>query len=767
MPVRLANEGDRPTAGEILVLPTDHLFEIQNGKLVAKAADPEAGPQLIFDTLLRSMAKNYSEYSMAVILSGSGTDGAIGARALNDAGGMVLAQSPETAQFPGMPQSVILAKAADMVADPETLAREVVRLARRPETQTPPPLVSRDEKAQLRMRTLENLLKRHAGFNIADYKQESVHRRLERRMGLCHLPVFDEYLAYLQNNPAECENLAKDMLISVTSFFRDPEAFARLRETILPGLVKECQSRQLRVWVPACASGEEAYTIAILIAEAIAEHGDAGMTYKIFATDLDREALQIAGQGVYPSSVAADIPPHLLDKYFTLEGDTYQIRRSIRENMIFAKHNILKDPPFNRLDLVSCRNLLIYLQPFSQQRVLSILNFALRMGGALMLGLSESTGEITENFGPVDPKNHIYFKKTPAASILPEALPLAASGGLTTNYFIQAPIPSLVDAHPTRLLEAFTNKILGRMHQTCFVLNSRLEILYSFGQTRRHIGFKQGRASINLSELLPKSVSAALTTVAARVLSEEKPCHFGPIHEHTEQTSSVFMLSVESFRPSQDDRVYLLVYLEDTDKKNSNEEDEVGLHESMQRISVLEEELRDSRSRLKAAVEELEASNEELQTSNEELHASNEELQSSNEELESVNEELQTLNNEHQAKIQELSKANEELDNFISSADIAKIFLDSDLRIQRFTPCAGRRTGLLPHDQGRAITELSHPLLLQATEAARQILQGEEVFETSFPWEDGETMHLRARPYIRKDSARAGAIVTFFSIRNA
>ncbi len=767
LPIRLAKEGDRPTAGEILVLPTDHLFEIQNGQLVAKTADPEAGPQLIFDTLLRSMARNYSEYSMAVILSGSGTDGAIGARALNDAGGMILAQSPETAQFPTMPESVILAKAADMVADPETLAREVVRLARRPATQTPPPLVSRDEKAQLRMRTLESLLKRHASFNIADYKQESVHRRLERRMGLCHLPIFDEYLAYLQNNPAECENLAKDMLISVTSFFRDPEAFARLRETVLPGLVKESHNRQLRVWVPACATGEEAYTIAILIAEAIAEHGNAGMTFKIFATDLDRDALQVAGQGIYPSSVAADIPPHLLEKYFTPEGDTFKIRRSIRENMIFAKHNILKDPPFNRLDLISCRNLLIYLQSFSQQRVLSILNFALRMGGALMLGMSESIGEVAENFGPVDAKNHIYFKKTPASTILPEVIPLATSGGLATNYFIPSPLPSVMDTQSTRLLEAFTDKILGRMNQACFVLNNRLEILYSFGQTRRYIGFKQGRASINLSELLPKSVSAALTTVAARVLAEEKPCHFGPIHEDTEQTSSVFMLSVESFRPSQDDRIYLLVYLEVTDKKNSNEEDEVGLRESMQRISVLEEELRDNRSRLKAAVEELEASNEELQTSNEELHASNEELQSANEELESVNEELQNLNNEHQTKIQELSKANEELDNFISSADIANIFLDSDLRIQQFTPSAARRTGLLPHDHGRAIIELSHPLLLKATEAARQILHGQDVVETSFPWESGETIHLRARPYIRKDSARAGAIVTFFSIQNA
>ncbi len=766
LPIRLAQGGDRPAPGQILVLPPGHLIEIEGGRLVFKGELGHTAPSIFIDTLLKSLARENPEHSIAVILSGSGSDGTIGSRALNEAGGLVLVQSPETAQFPGMPQSVILTGAADLVADPETLAREVLRHVNRPQPETPPSPVSRDEAARQSMRNLESLLKRHAGFNIGDYKQESVNRRIERRMGLCHLPVFEDFVAHLQKNPAECENLAKDMLISVTSFFRDPEAFSRLRETVLPGLVKDLHGRALRVWVPACATGEEAYTLAMLVDEAIAEHGEEGATYKIFATDLDRHALEVAGQGVYSASAVADIPPHLLAKYFTPEGENFQIRRSVRERMIFARHNLLKDPPFNRLDLISCRNLLIYLQPHAQQRVLSILHFALRMGGVLMLGLSESVGEIGENFGPVDPKNHIHFKKTPSPSILPEAIPLVSSGGsLLMNYPPLATGPVFPDNTSARLLEAFTDRILSRIDQTCFVLNSRLEILYSFGHTRRHIGLKQGRASMNLAELLPKGISAALGTLAARVLVEEKPCRFGPIPADSDNSPANITLSVESIRPAKDDRIFLLVFLEDMEKHSPDETDSIGLRESMQRVGELEEELRDSRTRLKAAVEELEASNEELQTSNEELQASNEELQSANEELESVNEELQTLNNEHQTKILELSKANEDLDNFISSADIATIFLDSDLRIRRFTPSAARRTGLLAHDIGRAIMELSHPLLVKGAEAARHILAGSDQIEASFPGDNGETIHLRATPYVRKDGARAGATVTFIPIR--
>ncbi|MFZ9963747.1 MAG: CheR family methyltransferase [Terrimicrobiaceae bacterium] len=767
-PVTLAQEGEWPMAGNIYVIPPGEIFELKNRRLAARHAEKNETTISAFDTFLQSMSQDYSDFHIAVVLSGSGSDGAVGARALNRAGGQILVQDPNSAEFPGMPQSVILAHAADMVADPSTLAREVVRLVNRPYPERPPSPVSRDENARMGMRLLESLLKRHAGFNIGDYKQESVNRRIERRMGLCHMPIFEEYLEYLQKNPAECENLAKDMLISVTSFFRDTEAFLRLRETVLPGLVKELQGRTLRIWVPACATGEEAYTIAMLIDEAISELGKEGLDYKIFATDLDRRALETASQGIYPASIAADIPPQLLEKYFTAQGETYQIKREVRERMVFARQDILKDPPFNRIDLVSCRNLLIYLQPYPQQRVLSILHFALRMGGVLMLGLSESIGEMFENFGPVDSKNHIFFKKNPSSSTLPESIPFTSLGAGTPSYYQPATvIPAFSENTSIRLLECFTDRILSRTDQTCFVLNNRLEILYSFGQTRRHIGLRQGRASMNLAELLPKNIAAALTTVAARVLAEEKPCRLGPIPSDTEEDFSNFAISVESFRPTKDDRVFLIVFLEDLEDHAPEEADSIGLRESMQRIGELEEELGDSRNRLKATVEELEASNEELQTSNEELQAANEELQSANEELESVNEELQTLNNEHQKKIDELSQANESLDNFISSADIATIFLDSNLRIQRFTPSAARRTGLLPHDQGRAITELSHPLLIQGAEAALKIIAGSQQIEFSFPGENGETIHLRATPYIRKGTTPAGATVTFIPIRNA
>lgn len=766
-PVRLAVDGDRPSPSQILVLPPGKLFELEMNRLVCKGEHNHGAPPAFLDTLLKSLAREDAAKSIAVILSGSGSDGANGARALNEAGGVVLVQSPETAQFSGMPQSAILTRAADVVSNPATLAREAVRLAGRPHSEIPyRHLAAHDQKSHITMHSLESLLKRHAGFNIGDYKSESVNRRIERRMGMCHLPTFEDYVAHLQRNPAECESLAKDMLISVTSFFRDPEAFSRLRETVLPGMVKDLQGRPLRVWVPACATGEEAYTIAMLVDEAITEHGEEGLTYKIFATDLDRHALEIAGQGIYPASVVADIPPHLLEKYFIADGENFQIRRSVRERMIFAKHNILKDPPFNRLDLISCRNLLIYLQPFAQQRVLSILHFALRMGGVLLLGLSESMGEMSENFGVVDPKQHLYIKKTNSPSIPPEAIPIASiASGIISNYPQMITGSTFPDTSSSRLLEAFTDRILSRIDQTCFVVNSRLEILYSFGHIRRHIGLKQGRASMNLAELLPTSISAALSTVAARVLAGEKPCRFGPIPSETAETPANLSLSVESIRPAKDDRIYLLVFLEDMEKLGPDQTDSIGLRESMQRIGELEEELRDSRSRLKAAVEQLEASNEELQTSNEELQASNEELQSANEELESVNEELQTLNNEHQSKIQELSKANEDLDNFISSADIATVFLDSDLRIRRFTPSAARRTGLLSHDNGRAITELSHPLLVKGAEAARQIIAGAGPIESTFPGENGETIHLRATPYVRKDAAHAGATVTFIPIR--
>ncbi len=763
--VEEARDGAPVETGRVWILPRDRSLEWREGGLRSRAPSGNGGTADPLDALLRSLARAIPGRSIAVILSGSGSDGALGARELKEAGGLVLVQSPDGAPLPGLPQMTILTGAADLVATPRELAASLADLASLPGDGIPPLSGAPADSRSVLMRRLENLLKRHAGFNLGDYKQESVGRRIERRMGLCRIPDFEDYVALLQKNPAECETLAKDMLISVTGFFRDPEVFSRLRETVLPGLVKESRGRPLRIWVPGCATGEEAYTIAMLLDDALAVCGETGQPYKIFATDLDRHALEIAGQGLYPESALAGVPEDFRARYFTPDRGGHLIARQLREHMVFAKHNILKDPPFNRLDLISCRNLLIYLQPHAQQRVLSIVHFSLRQGGILVLGLSETVGDMAEDFGAVDHRQHIFHKKAHTHTMLPETIPIAAGRG---GHGVHSPAPSSAlsyhDNSSTRLVEAFTDRILGRYDRVCFVLNHRLEILYSFGDTRRHIGLRSGRASMNLVDFLPKNLSAALYTVAARVLAGEKPCRFGPIPVDDSADAPAVTLLVESIRPAKEDRVYLLVFLEGSGQPEDIEENSIGLRESMQRIAELEQELRDNRSRLKAAVEELEASNEELQTSNEELQASNEELQSTNEELESVNEELQTLNNDHQVKINELAKANEDMDNFISSADIATLFLDSDLRIRRFTPSAGRQTGLLPHDIGREIDALSHPLLVKAAEAARRILAGADFFEFNIPGDHGKTVHLRATPYVRKDGARAGSTISLIPI---
>ena len=760
--VEEARDGASIETGRVWILPREQFFEWRENGLRVGTPSGRSGPT---DALLRSLAQGIPERSIAVILSGIGSDGALGARELKEAGGLLLVQSPDSARILGMPQNAILAVVADLVASPSEIATNLADLAKPRRTVIPEPNQSPEDLHTVLMRRLENLLKRHANFNLGDYKQESVGRRIERRMGLCRISDFNDYVALLQKNPAECENLAKDMLISVTGFFRDPDVFARLRETVLPGLVKESRGRPLRIWVPGCATGEEAYTIAMLLDDALASCGETGQPYKIFATDLDRRALEIAGQGLYPESALEDVPEEFRSRYFTPDHGGQLIARQLREHMVFAKHNILKDPPFNRLDLISCRNLLIYLQPHAQQRVLSIVHFALRQGGILVLGLSETVGDMAEDFGAVDLRQHIYHKKAHTHTMLPETIPIASARG---SQGVHSPAPSVASSFhenaSTRLVEAFTDRILGRYDRVCFVLNNRLEILYSFGDTRRHIGLRSGRASMNLVDFLPKNLSAALYTVAARVLAGEKPCRFGPIPVDDTENALAVTLLVESIRPAKDDRVYLLVFFEGNEQPEDFEENSIGLRESMQRIAELEEELRDSRTRLKTAVEELEASNEELQTSNEELQASNEELQSTNEELESVNEELQTLNNDHQFKINELAKSNEDMDNFISSADIATLFLDSDLRIRRYTPSAGRQTGLLPHDIGREIDALSHPLLVKAAEAARRILAGSDFVEFNIPGGHGKTVHLRATPYVRKDSARAGATISLIPI---
>ena len=760
LPVALATPGTPVEPARIHVLPPGHLFGIEGGHLVEKGLLPAQAAPLLIDTLLESLAAAFGSESLAIILSGTGCDGAHGARLVKQAGGIVCVQEPASAAFGGMASSVLLTGTADYVLPPAKLAREVVRLVRHEIASAPVMLTETGEEEQSAMRRLTSLLRRHTGFDLGAYKSETVNRRIERRMGICHISDFEEYLALLKKDPAECENLAKDMLISVTRFFRDPEVFENLRKNVLPRLVRLAGGRSLRFWVPGCATGEEVYSIGILLEEVLRECGEINLPCRFFATDLDRRATEIAGQGIYPESIAADIPPDLLEKYFTRHGDHYQICRTVRERIVFAKHNLLKDPPFTRIDFVSCRNVLIYLQPAAQQRVLSILHYALRPEGVLALGLSESLGDLQNDFETLDAPNHLFQKKNTIPNALPEALQLGVLRSIVDHPVILPALPSHSLSNENRLTESFTNRILARLGRTCFVLNDQLDIIYSFGTPSKYASLSEGRTSLKLTSLLPRDFAASIAAAASKVLNDGRPFKFGPV-ETGQGTVNVL---VESFRSSGEARVFLLVFFEDMEKNLPIEHPPFDLKESMLRIADLEEELRASKIRLKAAIEELEASNEELQTSNEELQASNEELQSANEELETVNEELQTLNNEHQTKIADITQANEDLDNFIASTDIATIFLDNGLRIRRFTPKAATKTGILPHDIGREITALAHPLLAHAAEAARRILAGEKLVEAFLPAPDGEKILLRATPFVHKDGTRSGTTVSLIKI---
>jgi len=763
LPVVVAKNGTPLELKHIYVLPASGTFLLKNRHLVESSENHPHAKGMKFDALLESLAEQSGENAVAIILSGSGSDGARGARAVKQEAGLVMVQSIDCALFPSMPESVILSGAADFVLPPEDLAKELGRLYAH-KLKAPPLLIeTEDEDALELMRKLTILLKRNTGLDLEAYKQTSVVRRIERRMGICEVSDFQEYVALLRKNPSECENLAKDMLISVTRFFRDQDAFVKLRVSVLPQMVKAAAGRPLRCWVPGCATGEEVYSLAILIEEALQAAGLPADTFKIFATDLDRKALDIACQGEYPSTIAKDVPPDLLQKCFTKHGDKYRIARRIRERIVFAKHNLLKDPPFTRIDIISCRNLLIYLQPQAQQSVLTVLHFGLRSGGLLVLGLSETLSDMQAHFTLIDSKSHLFLKKGEAPLFLSTTMQYAPQDRLPAP---QASVQSAV--HPDRaaqnLSEVFTNRILSRLNRTCFVLNSKLDVLYSFGNPEKYTSMPEGRPSLSLLDLVSKKLAVPLASALQKVLQDGRPMQYAPILiSEGEKPQSVGIL-VESFKMWKSDEPFLIVFLDDNENAASIETSSFDLKSSIQRIADLEEELRLNKLRLKEVGEELEASNEELQTSNEELQASNEELQSINEEVESMNEELQTVNQECQVKISELSKANEDMDNFIASGDIATVFLDLKLCIRRFTPTAAKKMNLLAHDVGRNITELAHPLLLLGAKAAQRIIGGAEIDESITEFGDGQTLLIRATPFTQKDGTHSGATVSFIQL---
>ncbi len=764
MPVAHATDGVTAEADHVYLIPPGKCLKIFHGKLLVSEPVPARGSNLVVDHFFCSLAEDQGERAIAIALSGTGTDGTRGIRAVKEAGGMVMVQSEESAKFPGMPASAIETGLADFILPATELPKALLNFIQHP-------LVSKAKGAPLlapeaTMHKITALLRTQSGIDFSNYKQSTVTRRLERRMGIAQVTRFEDYLEYLQRSEQEVAALVRDLLISVTRFFRDAEVFEALREQVLPELCEPARAGQpIRVWVPGCATGEEAYSIAMEINRQLALTGES-REVKIFATDVDRQALAFAAAGRYPKSIAADVPPQLLSRHFVEQEGAWRVGSRLREQVVFARQNLVYDPPLTKMDLITCRNLLIYLQSKWQQKALRLLAYALRPGGWLVLGTSETVGDQATAFEAVSSKARIYRKRTDAPLGFAEAM-----GAVPALQPLQVGAPRPL-AGPTerkredQAWERIRERVIAKFVPTGLVLNENREIVHSFGEPHRFLTLPPGRPTLDALRLVPRELALALATAVHRAQKERRPISYRRVRFTAPSGQMEVRLQVEPLTTEKGDPPMLLVFFEELKaaRPATKAVPFKTASASLQRIADLEEVLRTTQTDLRSALDSKDSANQELQVLNEELLASNEELQSNNEELESVNEELVTLNAELQQKIGELTSANNDLENFLRTSEVATLFLDEQLRIRRFTPAVLREMPLRAHDVGRPLRDFSHPIIHALdTDLERVSASGESTIRT-VETSPGVWHLLRITPYRREGAPDRGFVVTILNV---
>jgi two-component system CheB/CheR fusion protein len=765
MPVVMAENGMRLEADHVYLIPPGKTMTVDGTELRLVPKNPH-GLSLPIDQFFTSLAAQFGKRSIGAVLSGTGSDGTRGAVAINDAGGFLLAQDPDTAKFDGMPRSVIATGLVDEIMSPEMLAGRIVRHVLNladPEVRAP-----KDKKSSggNPMERILHLLYEADGLNFAEYKPATVHRRIERRMQVRNARDLESYLELLENDRGEIHTLKRDILIPVTSFFRDPETFQTLeREAIVPIIEEERFPNPIRVWVAGCSTGEEAYTIAILFAEAF-ERLKRWPQIKIFATDVEQQYVDIAGAGTYSEAIANEISPERLERYFTSKGTQYVVRNEIRQNIVFARHNLLTDPPFTRMDLVSCRNTLIYFDAHAQEKALLRFQYALRPGGYLLLGSSESLGVRQRDFNATNGKHKLYCILRPVSLPLdlkssPVATESRRGAGQSRREKVGRIRGEAIEAAQLQLLRQYTPPAL--------LVNEDRELVHVYGDVQRYLRIPEGQASLDISKLLLGKlapVSVALIHKAgkenARLQSEVLL-----VRPDTGLSEHVRLVATPVAGEVDFDRHFLLAFETaaslDGVGSDSDAVDVAAI--SNERIQSLERDLSATRDSLQATIEELETSNEELQATNEELMAANEELQSTNEELQSVNEELYTVNSENQERIDILNRLNADLDNMMRAALIPTVFVDDMLRLTRFTPEAGSIFRIRDSDVGRPIDDFAHNMDYPEFLAdLKRTLETAQLIEREVKVADGRWFLVRLLPYIDRPRNIGGAVVTLFEV---
>jgi two-component system CheB/CheR fusion protein len=754
----------------VYVIPPNKDMSILHG--VLHLLDPVAprGLRLPIDYFFRSLADDAKERSIGVILSGMGTDGTLGFKAIKGKAGVVFVQDPASAKFDGMPRSAIEAGLADIVVPVEALPGKIIAYLQHIPLIAKPGLAEED-KGHSAFEKIVILLRSQTGHDFSLYKKNTVYRRIERRMGIHQIHRIVTYVRFLQENPQELELLFKELLIGVTSFFRDPAAWEVLKAQVIPALLKDRPPGQaLRVWIPACATGEEAYSLAIVFKEALEQLDPAGShTLQIFATDLDQDAIEKARTGVFPANIAADVSPERLSRFFIQLEHGYQVAKPVRNMVIFAPQNVIMDPPFTKLDLVSCRNLLIYLTPELQKKLLPLFHYSLNPGGVLFLGNAETVGEFTDFFAPLEGKARLYRRLKSGQRAEPVEFPASFTPARTG-----VPPPPKALKPPANLQSQAEQLLLHRYSPAAVLVNDKGDILFISGRTGKYLEPAAGKANWNLFAMAREGLRYELSNAFRKALRQKDAVTRKNMKVGTDGGVQAVDLTVQAIAEPEALRGLVMIVFTDvaTPPEMKGPAKAKGRPASSARVAALErdlaqarQELQTTREEMQTSQEELKAANEELQSANEELQSTNQELTTSQEEMQSMNEELQTLNTELRYNVADLSRLNNDMKNLLDSTEAATVFLDPALRVRLFTTGANRIFKLILADVGRPITDITSELdYPELADDAREVLRTLAVHEQPVAARDRRWFLMRIMPYRTLENMIDGVVMTFADI---
>jgi two-component system CheB/CheR fusion protein len=784
MPVRQVTETVAIEMNTVYVISPAHNLMMNDGYLSVTPSDRPPGIHVAIDLFFRDLADVHKERAFCLILSGTGSDGAVGLSRIKEQGGITLVQTPEDAEYDGMPRAAINTQMVDLVLPVVEMPQKLLELWRNsksitlptandPEIKTSPPASERDAAmAEQQLQDILMQLRDGTGHDFKHYKRATVLRRIERRLQVTAQPDLGAYYDYLQAHPEETKALLGDMLIGVTNFFRDREAFEALERNVIPDLVKSLQDTlprrdEIRVWSAGCSTGEEAYSLAILLTEQMTLESSPAKL-QVFATDIDDRAIAFGRSGVYPEAIITDVPPPRMRQYFTLENRYYRVRKEIREKVLFAKHSLLLDPPFSQIDLIVCRNLLIYLDREVQRDIMQMFHFALRPGGYLFLGTSESADGCLDLFTPVDKRNRIFRAKSVSSS--PRRAPALPRGGYARTTVAPRPMAptvarkvSFADIHLHALEKAAPPSI---------IVDANANILHMSEGAGRFLRYVAGEISRNLLTLAHPDLRLDIRTTLLQVQQTGTPVTSRTVRIEREQRSYLVDLNVHPYKDDETAGEYILVIFEEREVDPQELLDISSSQTENLMLANLEHELQRTKLHLQETIEQSDISSEELKASNEEMHAINEELRSATEELEtskeelqSINEELLTVNAELKAKVEETDKVNDYLTNLIASTDIATVFVDRNMRIRWFTPRATEIFSMLPVDTGRSLMDITHRLdYPEMAEDAATVFESLNMIEREVCSSDQRWYITRLLPYRSSEDHIDGTVLTFIDI---